>query len=139
MLRTVVHVHVLDEAPAKTVLGEHAFHHTDEEGMHAGLDVLVEALFHENLGGELTLTAGIAGEVEVDAISHLLAGKAYFVGIDDDNVVAAFHERRIAGFVFAAENFGNLGAKTTENLVGGIDYDPVMLHGLSIGSRGFVA
>ncbi len=95
--------------------------------------------FHQHFGGKLTLTAGIAGEVEVDAIGHLLAGKAYFVGIDDDNVVAAFHERRIAGFVFAAENFGNLGAKTTENLVGGIDYDPVMLHGLSIGSRGFVA
>ncbi len=132
MLRTVVHVHVLDEAPAKTVLGEHAFHHTDEEGMHAGLDVLVEALFHENLGGELTLTAGIAGVVEVDAVGHLFAGKAHLVGVDDDNVVAAFHVGRISRLVLAAEQNGDFRAQTAKGLVGCVDHHPLVFYALRI-------
>ena len=42
MVGTVVYVHVLDDAASETVLGEHALHHMDEQGVHTGLEVLVE-------------------------------------------------------------------------------------------------
>lgn len=137
--RTVVDVHVLDEATAETVFGEHSLHNADEEGVHTGLEVLVEALLHEDLGGELALAAGIAGEVEVDAVGHLLAGEAYLVGVDDDYVVSALDEGRVRRLVLAAENFRYLGAEAAENLVGGIDNHPLVFNFLSVGRSGLVA
>ena len=89
MVRSVVHVHVLDDATSETVLGEHAFYHLYKEGMIAGLDVLVEGLLHHDLGGRYTLSAGIAGVREVLAVGPLVAGELHFVGVDDDYVVTA--------------------------------------------------
>ena len=139
MVGTVVDVHVLDEFAAKTVLGEHAFHHTVEQGVDAGLEVLVESLLHQNFGGSLALAAGIAGVVQIDAVGHLFAGENNLVGVDDDYVVATFHVGRVAGFVFAAEKFCNFCAEATENLVGGIDNNPLVLYFLSVGKFGAIA
>lgn len=133
MVGTIVHVHVLDQTTTKTVFGEHAFHHLDEEGMHTGLDVFVERFLHQNLGVGVTLSAGITGECEVFAVCHLFAGKNHLVGINDDNIVAAFNVGRIAGLVLATQNFGNFRAKATEMLVGGIDEEPLFFHALSVG------
>ena len=139
MLRSVVHVEVLDELAAQTVLGEHAFYHTDVEGVHTGLEVLVERFLHQNLGGSLTLAAGISSVVEVYAIGHFLAGKNNFVGIDNDYVVAALHVRGVAGFVFTAQQFCHFCAKTTEYLIGGVDNDPLVLYFVGVGEFGAVA
>lgn len=139
MVRTVVDVHVFDQATTNTVFGQHAFHHAYEEGMNAGLDVFVERFLHQDLGGELTLAAGVAGVVEVDAVGHFFASQTHFVGVDDDDVVATFYVGRIGGFVFAAQQFGNFCAKTAKNLVGCIDNDPFVLNLLSIGEFGAVA
>ncbi len=139
MARTVVDVHVLDESASDAVLGKHALHHFDEQGVDAGLEVLVEALLHEHLRCGLALAAGIAGVAQVDAVGHLLAGEANLVGVDDDHVVAAFHVGRVGRLVFATQQFCHFGAQTTKNLVGCIDYHPLVLYRGSIGELGAVA
>ena len=91
MLGAVVDVEVVDEFASETVFGEHAFHNAKEQGVLACLDVLVERFLHQTFGSELTLTAGISGEVEVDAVGPFFAGELHFVGVDDDYIVATFH------------------------------------------------
>lgn len=139
MLRTVVHVHVLDEATAKTVLGEHAFHHMNKQGVNAGLEVLVEGLLHEHFGSGFTLTTGIAGEREIHMVGHLLAGEFHLVGVNDDHIVTTLGVRGVRGLILTAKNFSHLRAQTAEGLVGGIDEDPLVLDSLSVGRYGFVA
>ena len=139
MRGTVVDVHVLDDATAETVLGEHTFYHLDEEGVIAGLDVLVERLLHEDLGGRHTLSAGIAGVAEIFTVGHLLAGKAHFVGIDDDYIVAALYVGRVAGLVLTAQNQSDGSAETSEYLIGSINDDPLVVNAFGVGGEGFVA
>ena len=138
VLRTVVHVHVFDEATTDAVLGEHAFEHAQEQRVHAGFEVLVEGFFHEHFGSEFALTAGVTGEVEVDAVGELFAGEGNFFSVDNHNVVAAKYVGRVGGFVLAAEDFGNDGAQTAQGYVGGIDEHPFALNALSVGGDGFV-
>lgn len=139
MVGAIVHVHVCDDGSTQTVLGKHALYNLDEEGVVAGLNVLVERLFEENLGGGDALSAGIAGVAEVFAVGPLLAGEAHFVGVDDDDIVATHDVGRIAGLVFAAEDEGDGGAKATENLVGSVDYHPLVLNAFGVGRNGLVA
>ena len=133
MVRSVVDVEVFDEFASQTVFGEHAFNYMDVEGVHTGLEVLVERFLHQNLGGGLALSAGVAGVGVVDAVGHLLAGEYALVGIDDDNIVAALHEGRVRGLVLAAQDFGNFRAEAAQNLVGGVNHHPFALHALSVG------
>ena len=140
VVRTVVHVHVLNEATADTVLGEHTLHNVHEQGVHTlFLIVLLERFLHEHFGSGLALTAGIAGVAEIYTVGHLLAGENNLVGVDDDYIVAALHVGGVAGFVFAAKQFCHFGAKTAKNLVGGVDYHPLVLNLLSIGEFGAIA
>ena len=134
----VVYVNVLDEATADAVLGEHAFEHTEEQGVHTGFEVLVEGFLHEHFGSEFALTAGVTGEVEVDAVGELFAGEGNFFSVDNHNVVAAKHVGRVGGFVLAAENFSDNGAQTAQRYVGGIDEHPFALEALRVGGDGFV-
>ena len=127
VLGAVVDVHVLDEATSETVFGKHTLHYVYIEGMYAFFDVLVEGFSHQTLGSGLALAAGIAGVAEVSFLSHLLAGENCFFGVDDDDFVAALHVGAVTGFVFTAENFGNLCAKATKNLVGSVDNHPLLL------------
>lgn len=139
MVGAVVDVHVLDDAASETVFGKHTFHHTDKEGVHAGFDVLVERFFHEHFGSELALTAGITGEVEIDFVSHLFACEDNFVGVDDDDVVAALKVGSVVGFVFAAEKFGDFRAQTAEMLALSVDDNPLVFDLLCVRGGGFVA
>lgn len=139
MVGAVVDVHILDELTAEAVFGEHTLEHAEVEGMHTRLEVFVERLLHQHLGGLLTLAAGVTGVVKVDFVGHLVAGHDDFVGVDDDHVVAALHVGGVAGLVFAAEDFGHLRAESAEHLVGSIDNDPFLLNALGIGGNGFVA
>lgn len=100
--------------------------------MHTFFKVLVVTLFHKDLGSELTLTAGVTGVVEVNPVCHFLAGKTNFVGVDDDDIIATFHEGRVARFVFAAENKGGNCAHASENLIGCIDYNPFAFYALRV-------
>ena len=51
----------------------------------------------------------------------------YFVGIDDDNVIATINVWSITWFVLSAENFSNFRRKTTKNLVGSVNYNPLLV------------
>lgn len=136
---TIVNVHVFNDGTAHAVFGEHTFHHFGEEGMVAGFDVLVQRLLHHDFGSSRALSAGIAGVLEVFTVSPFLAGEANLVGVDDNHVVAAFHVGRVGRFVFATQQFCHFGAQTTKNLVGCIDYHPLVLYRGSIGELGAVA
>ena len=130
VLGTVVDVHVLDETASQTVLGQHTLHNVNVQGVHAFFDVLVERLGEEALGSGLTLAAGIAGVAEVNLVGHLFAGEDGLLGVDDDNLVAALHIGAVAGFVLSAQDFGNLCAKATKNLVGSVNNHPLLLLGI---------
>ena len=133
MTFAVVDIHVLDDCTAETVFGKHALHNLDEEGVVAGLDVLVVRLLHQHFGGRYALTAGIAGVAEVFAVCPLLTGETDFVGVDDDNVVATLYVGRVAGFVFAAEKDCDFSAKASECLVGGVNHYPASFYALCVG------
>ena len=139
MVGAVVDVHVLDKATADAVFGEHALHHADEQGVHAGLEVLVERFLHQHFGSQLALAAGIAGVVEVDVVGHLFTGEDDLVGVDDDYIVAALGVGSVGGFVFSAQDFGNFRAEAAEHLVGGVDHNPFFLDALCAGRNGLVA
>ena len=132
VLATLVHVEVVEELSTQTVLGEHALHYAAEEFVSA------VGLSHDGSGSVLALSAGVAGVSEVNTIGPLLAGEADLVGIDDDDVVAAVHVGSKVGLILTAQQFGNLGAKTAENLVGSIHYDPLFLCGLFVSRNGLV-
>ena len=93
MVGAIVHVQILDEFTAKTVLGEHAFYYTEVEGVHAGFEVLVVGFFHQHFGGELALTAGVSLLIVINAVCHLITCKHALFGIDDNHIVAALNER----------------------------------------------
>lgn len=133
MLGAVVNMNVAEEFAAETVLGEHAFEHTQEQGVLAGLDVLVAGFFHQTCGSGLALSAGVSGVVEVDAVGPLVAGEFYLVGIDNDYIVATFHVGGVRSLVLAAEELGNFRAKTAEHLIGGVDDHPLAVYALSVG------
>ena len=132
MARTVVDVEVLDELTSETVFGKHAFHNAKEKRVHACFEVLVVRFLDEHFGCELALTAGIACVVEVDLVGEFFTGKNDFVSVNDDDVVAALYERSVSGFVFAAQDFCDFRAKTTEVLVGSIDDHPFAINLLSV-------
>lgn len=138
MVGTIVDMEVLDELASEAVLGKHSLHYMEVEGVHTRFEVLVERLLHQSLGGLFALSAGISGVAEVDSVGHLFAGEDDLVGIYDDDVVAASYVGRVAGFVFAAEDFGHLRAESAEHLVGCIDDDPFLLNALGIWGKGFV-
>lgn len=139
MLRSVVDMDVGKQGTTHAILGQHAFEYAQEQGVFAGLDVLVVRLFHQDLGCSLTLATGIAGVVEVDAVCHLLAGQDNLVGVDDDYIVAALYVGRVAGLVFAAQDLGYLGAEATQYLIGGVNNDPFALNAFGVGHECFVA
>lgn len=107
MLSTGVDVHVADDVATKASLGKHTFHNFDEQGVVAGFDVLVVSLHAQDSGGSDTLTAGISCIRKVFTVIPFLAGKLHFVGVDNDDIVAALYKRSVAGFVFASKNKGD--------------------------------
>ncbi len=132
MIRTIVHMHITYYAATETVLRQHTFHHLDKQGVITGLDALVKRLLEKHLRCGNALPARIAGVRKILAVGHFFTCEHDFVGIDNDYIVTALHERRIARFVLATKNFGNFCAQTAKNLVGGIYHHPFALNALSV-------
>src|SRR5262249_44707168 len=57
-----------------------------------------------------------------------LAGEADLLGVDDDDELAGVHVRRVFGAVLAAQDVGDLDRQPADDLVGGIDQIPTLLH-----------
>ena len=130
MLRTGIHMQVAVESSTKTVFRKHATDGVFEDAF----GVFGEYLFR----GGLALAAGISGIALVDFVGHLLAGEDNFLGIDDDDVVAAVNVRSEARFGLASQDVGHAGGQTTYGLVLGINEHPFLLDGVLVGGDCFV-
>ena len=69
---------------------------------------------------------------------ELVAGEFDFVGVDDDDVVAAVHVWCEVGLVFAAERLCHFGGETTEDLIRSVDEQPLLIDGGLVGRHGLV-
>lgn len=130
MLGSHIDIQVAIELVAQTVFGEHA------------TDSMFEDTFgvrFEQFGGSsLALATGIASITLIDFIGHLVAGEDDFLGVDDNDVVAAVDVRGEGRFGFPSEDVGDTGSQASYGLVGGIDQHPLLFDSLGVGRYGFV-
>src|SRR5262245_10579207 len=112
--------------------------------LHRLLDQAFWVLAAENLPeGALLDAAGKAGVVAEDLVGQLVAGHLHLGGVDDDDVVAAVHVRRVGRLVLAAQAVGDDAGKTAENDAVGIDDIPLLgdlggLGGVGLHAAGLV-
>lgn len=59
----------------------------------------------------VSVTADIAGVVEVNFLQFFLACQNDFVCIDDDDIVTGINMRCVGRFIFAGKNFGNVSSQ----------------------------
>ena len=129
---TFVNVKVCEELGTELVFGKHTLNYATEKF------VCTIGLSHDAGRSVFALTTRITSVSKIDAICPLLTSELDFVGIDNDNVVAAVYVRSKIGFVLTAQQFGNFCAKTTENLVSSVYYHPFFLCSLFVSRNGLV-
>ena len=125
MLSAYNYVQVAELGTAQAGLGQHAAH-----GMLQQRERLAGQQLFSRLAG---LPARMKAIALVFLVRHLVAGKAHFLGIDHDNVVAGVHMRRERGFVFATNEHGDLAGHAADHLVLGVHQQPFLLRGGRIG------
>jgi hypothetical protein len=106
---------------AQAILRQHAFNCSFDDG--------IRTTAEEVLGDLFLLTAGVAGEIDVDFVFQLVTGKYNLVGVDHYDKVAAIDVRGVVGFVFAPENGGNFGTHATYGLISTVYDIPVAFNG----------
>jgi hypothetical protein len=130
VLGTGIHMKVAIELVAKTILRKHSADGVFENAL---------GMAGENLSGSgLTLTARITGVTLINLVGHFLPGEDDFLGIDDDNVVAAVDVRGEARLGLATEDVGNTGGQASYGLILGINEHPFLLDGVLVGGDCFV-
>lgn len=93
-----IDVQIMEYTSGKSVAGQHAFY---------GVLDNFSWVFSKQLGRSgKALTTRIAGVANVLLFFGFFAGKNYFVGIDNNNIVAAIDMRSKAWFMFATQNVG---------------------------------
>src|SRR3954462_11146967 len=114
-----VDLELLELGGAKGVLREHA-----ADGL---LDrarrVLLEHLA-VGRGGEAARVAGVAVRL---LLRELCAGEGDLLGVDDDDEVAVVHVGGEGGLVLSAEEGSRVAGEATEDDVGRVDHEPVVL------------
>ena len=65
----------------------------------------------------------------------LLAGEPDLLGIDDDDELAGVDVRRVFGAVLAAQDVGDLDRQPADDLVGGVDDEPISNNCFFLGHR----
>ena len=121
VLSSLIYVEVVQQAATERALGEHALNSMAD-------NLLYSTLALAKLGGSVeTLSTWITGITGVNLICLLLAGEYDLRGIDNDYVVSTIYVRSESWLVLSAEQFSNLRAEATYNLVGSVDYDPLFL------------
>ena len=76
----------------------------------------------------------------INLLLDLIAGHANFIGVDHDDVIAGIQVRRKARLIFADQHARHFGGQPAENLVSGINYEPVgaFLQRFGLFSLGYV-
>src|SRR5689334_12299711 len=116
-----VDLQLLDDLPAEHVLREHATHRQGQRRFRLlGQEVAVAAL------GDSTRVTAVA---VVQLLVCLIAGDLDFLGVDDDDEIAAVHVRREGWLVLATEQRRNAAGNAAKRLVLGVDHPPLALLG----------
>lgn len=132
MLCTVEYIEIVQNVASEGTFGEHALNGVADDSVSTVLALA-------QLGGSVeALTARITSITCVNLVSLFLACEYHFSGIDDDYVVTAVYVGSEIGFVLSTEELGNLRAKTTDNLVCGIDNDPLFLYSFLVSGNSLV-
>ena len=117
VLAACVDLELLDLLGGQLVLGQHAL---DRSGDHVlGLDGqhLAQGLFLE--------PTGMVGVLVVHLLVELLAGDLNLLGVDDHDEIAHVHVGGEFGLVLAAQANGNLRCQPAQDLVRGVDDEPL--------------
>ena len=119
MLAAFVNFQLGHEDPAQAVFRHHAAHGVGDEllGM-AGADLGDGGVFFA------AFPAGIGHEF---LVRFLFAGEADFLGVDHDDEIAGVEVSGINGFVFPAQNVGDLNRQAAKDGAIGIDNVPLAL------------
>ena len=72
-------------------------------------------------------------------VRHLFPRESHFVGVDNDDVIAAVDVRSVAGLVLAAQDFRHLRREPPEHCICRVDQVPLFGSGLGIDRDSFVA
>src|SRR5690349_14531347 len=116
MFRSRIYMKASEKFAAQRVLGQHSAH-----GM---LDETFRMLRTDQRGSVLALTARIPGVRENDAVSPFLARHPHLLGIDNNDIVATIHMRRITRLVLPTNDFRNLTGYAALYLRIGVDNNP---------------
>ena len=127
--RAGVALELLQHLVAERALGQHALDGLLERA--AG-----EALLHLREIGRRD-AARVAAVAVVELVLGLVAGDAELLDVGDDDEVAGVHVRRVDGLVLAAQAQRDLARETAEDLVRGVDDEPVPLDFVRLGGKGF--
>src|SRR5882757_980441 len=81
--------------------------------------------------------AGVAGVPVEDAGCRLVAGQPHLLGVDDDDVVATIHMRRVGRLVLAAQPHRDQRGEPAEHQPVGVDQQPLLVDVGGFGGKGF--
>ena len=113
MVGTFVHIEVTVKLSTEFVLRKHALHSVLDDA---------DGVFLQHLSRSAeALASRIAGVVDINLVSHLLAGETDLLGIDHDDIVTTVEMRRIVSFRLAAQNTGDDGGKTAYDCIFRVD------------------
>jgi len=78
------------------------------------------------------LTARVSGVPDIRFLVQFVPGQADLVCIDDNDVITTVHVGGKIGFVLAPQQSGCFDGKTSQHLIGSVQYHPLF------GNRGFI-
>jgi hypothetical protein len=130
MARPLVDPQIAELLARQRPFVEHAFHRLLKHS-------LGELAVQDELRLAILDAARIAGVVVVDFLVELAAREHDLLGIDDDDVVAAVHVRRVVGPMLAAQPHGDDRGEPADDEPGSVDQHPLFLDLGRLGRIGF--
>src|SRR5687768_5245786 len=120
MLRSAVHLELLQHLASETALRQHSPHRFLNHGLgFLGTD--------ESSCPRLQSTR-ITSVPAVQLVLFLVAGEDDLLRVHDDHVIAGVEKWGVGGFVLTSDDSGDLGGQPAENLTLGIDDEPPSLN-----------
>jgi hypothetical protein len=114
----------------------------ERSARHHPLDRLLDDPFGVLAGEDRALAAPldaarVAGMPVEDAGRRFVAGQPHLLGVDDDDVVAAIHMRRVGRLVLAAEPHRDQRGEPAEHQPVSVDQQPLLVDIGRSGGKGF--
>src|SRR4030095_2707591 len=129
MLLVGVDLQLLDHGVSERAFRQHPTHRERQRASRKALLHLAEVRF--------VYPARVSAVAVVLLVLELRTGDLQFRGVDDDDVVAGVHVRRVLGLVLASKAKRNLTAQPPQDLVLGVDQQPIAPNVLRLGGKCF--